>query len=75
MTYHHIRFWYLRCCGCPGLHTCGERLCHTILVVKVSRHIKPDTITHSGQPYHYAVFQVGGNNTLAAYLELARLKG
>jgi len=16
---HHIRFWYLRCCGCPGL--------------------------------------------------------
>ena len=18
-SYHHIRFWYLRCCGCPGL--------------------------------------------------------
>jgi len=17
--HHHIRFWYLRCCGCPGL--------------------------------------------------------
>jgi len=19
VIYHHIRFWYLPCCGCPGL--------------------------------------------------------
>jgi len=43
--HHHIRFWYLRCCGCPGLR--GRQHLTLVLHEFLSNGLTPSRLTPS----------------------------